>query len=131
MGLKPRVPLPLQHTFCCLLDGDHISHLCGLTFVFSSLDSSLVAVLFSGHCFFECMDALHRLDTLTLTELFQILLAVVLELFRRFGFQQPGVPPLPEVETFCLCQCSFCALQCRRNRGHRGRHRCVTHWGDP
>ena len=58
----------------------------------------------------------------TLTELLDILLAVVLELLRRFGFPQPGLPILPDTETHCPDQCAFCDLQCRRHFRHRGRH---------
>lgn len=53
------------------------------------------------------MDQLHLR---TLTELLQILLAVVIELVRRFGFVPPGTPEPPQLEVFCVQPCYFCGL---------------------
>ena len=70
------------------------------------------------------MDQLHLR---TLTELLQILLAVVIELVKRFGFVPPGTPELPQHQVFCVEPCYFCGLQCRKERAHPGRHRCHQH----
>ena len=74
------------------------------------------------------MDQLHLR---TLTELLQILLAVVIELVRRFGFVAPGIPEPPQLEVFCVQPVYFCGLQCRKERAHRGRHRCHQHLNTP
>ena len=59
------------------------------------------------------------------------LLAVVIELVRRFGFTLPGQPLPPPHEILYVEPCTFCGFQCRKEQGHRGRHRPQCSTGFP